>query len=78
MQCKYKYELNVKNINKEEKKKMLYSLIDYNMFFECFLMCKLFIKNIDLKREKDILNDIIKICKTTQNKSAILQMVKEW
>ena len=72
------FELDLKKIEKDEKKKMLSSLLNYNMFYECNLMCELFIKNIEIKKEINILNDIIELCKTNQNKNKILQMIKEW
>lgn len=57
---------------------MLLSLMSYNMFYECFLMCELFIKNAEIKNEINILNDIIKLCKINQNKNKVIQMIKEW
>lgn len=71
------FELDLKKIEKDEKKKMLLSLVDYNMYYESYLICKLFTENTDDMKEKRVYNDIIKICKTTQNKCVILQMIKE-
>ena len=66
------YELNLKKVSKEEKFKMIKSLVNNDMFYECMLICELFKKDI----EEKIYDKIIKICKTNQNKENIFEIIK--
>lgn len=74
----HNFQLELNKINNIKKKKMLLSLIENNMFFECCLICELFKQSTADNIEKNIYIDIIKICRTSQDKDKIIQMIQEW
>lgn len=71
-----KQELEIKKIEFIQRIDMLKSLIRNDMYYECILICELFKDNIN-HEEKAIYNDVIKMCKTTQNKKDILKIIQK-
>ena len=70
---------DIKAITKEYKKKMIISLLKYDMYYECKELCIVFINNTENKHTIRILNDIIKECSLgTRKQYRILEKLKEW
>lgn len=70
-----KYETDISKIDYIEKVKMIEVLANTNSFYECSLLCAIFRDNTDNNAEKNMYDNIIKICKTTQQKNCVLELI---
>ena len=70
-----KYETDISKIDYVEKIKMIEVLANTDSFYECGLLCAIFRDNTNNNTEKDMHDNIIKICKTTQKKNCILELI---